>query len=65
VVLTTTVDLAAMKKRVEGHAVEATLVGLSGPIVLTKTGQPGGEKIKLLIDNEAKLPLALEVVLPK
>jgi hypothetical protein len=65
VVLASSVDLAAMKKRVEGHAVEATLTGLAAPIVLAKSGQPAGEKIKLLIDNEAKLPLALEVVLPK
>jgi hypothetical protein len=65
VVLATPIDVEPMKKRVAGHAVEATIVGLGAPIVLVKTGKPGGEKVKLMIDNESKLPLALEVVLAK
>ncbi|HUS31692.1 MAG TPA: hypothetical protein VMZ53_24490 [Kofleriaceae bacterium] len=65
VVLGSPVDLEAIKKRVAGHAVEASLVGLGAPIVLAKTGTPGGETIKLPIENEAKLPLELDVVLAK
>jgi hypothetical protein len=65
VVLATPVDIDAMKKRVADHAVEATVVGLGEPIVLAKTGKPGGEKVKLMIDTESKLPIALEVVLAK
>jgi hypothetical protein len=65
VVLATTIDIAPMKKRVADHAVEASIVGLGAPIVLLKTDKPGGEKVKLIIETESKLPLALEVVLAK
>jgi hypothetical protein len=65
VVLASPIDLEPMKKRVAGHAVEATITGLGAPIVLAKTNAPGGEKVKLLIETEAKLPIALEVVFAK
>jgi hypothetical protein len=65
VVLATPIDVEPLKKRVADHAVEASIVGLGAPVVLMKTGKPAGEKVKLIIETESKLPLALEVVLAK
>ena len=65
VVLATPIDLEPMKKRVADHVTEATIVGLGAPVVLVPAGKPGGEKVKLIIETESKLPLALEVVLAK
>ena len=65
VVLATPIDVEPLRKRVADHAVEATIVGLGAPVVLVKSDKPAGEKVKLIIDTESKLPIALEVVLAK
>jgi hypothetical protein len=65
VVLAVPVDVEPMKKRIEAHAAEATLVGLGAPVVLTKSSAPGGPKLTALIENEAHAKISLEVVLAK
>ncbi|HSD86923.1 MAG TPA: hypothetical protein VLB44_05390 [Kofleriaceae bacterium] len=65
VVLAVRVDVEPMKKRIEPHAAEATLVGLGPPVVLAKHAgaAPGGSKLTALIENEAHAKISLEVVL--
>lgn len=64
VVLETPLNIEPVQKQIADHAAAANIVGLAAPIILVKP-TPGGVNASFPVPNAARLPLSVDVVLPR